>query len=99
VDAGPQDVIDNTLKAFSVSATSRDGHSELGAPQGRYFAPANGPDCIETINNNYGNCGSRTIVATGPMFKNVDLSITKLIPIKGRCAASSDSRCSTRSTG
>jgi hypothetical protein len=80
----PQDVIDNTLRAFSVSATSPTGYSELGAPQGRYFAPANGPDCIESINNNYGDCGRRTIVAAGPMFKNVDLSITKLIPIKGR---------------
>jgi len=78
----PQDVIDNTVKAFSVSATSPTGYSSLGVPEGRYFAPANGPDCIE-IAGNYGDCGERTIVATGPMYKNVDLSITKLIPLKG----------------
>ena len=40
----PQDIIDNTVKAFSVSAT---GYTQ-GAPTGRYFAPANGPDCLET---------------------------------------------------
>ena len=44
----PQDVIDNTVKAFNVSATSPTGYGPLGPPTGRYFAPANGPDCIET---------------------------------------------------
>ena len=53
----PQDVIDDTIKAFSVSATSPTGYGALGAPSGRYFAPANGPDCIETISNDYGDCG------------------------------------------
>ena len=43
----PQDIIDNTVKAFSVSATSASGYGKLGAPTGRYLAPANGPDCIE----------------------------------------------------
>ena len=44
----PQDVIDNTVKAFNVSATSPTGYGPLGPPTGRYFAPANGPDCIGT---------------------------------------------------
>ena len=35
----PQDVIDNTIKAFSTSATSPTGYSSLGPPTGRYFAP------------------------------------------------------------
>src|SRR5207244_3103419 len=43
----PQDIIDNTVKAFNVSATSTNGYSALGVPTGRYLAPANGPDCIE----------------------------------------------------
>ncbi len=43
----PADILDNTVKAFSVSATSASGYGSLGAPSGRYFAPANGPDCIE----------------------------------------------------
>jgi len=82
----PQDVIDNTVRAFSVDATSLEGYSQ-GAPEGRYFAPANGPDCVELISNSYGDCGARSIVITGPMFKNVDVSVVKLVPIVGRVRA------------
>jgi hypothetical protein len=53
----PQDVIDETIKAFSVSATSATGYGTAGAPSGRYFGPANGPDCIE-VANNVGDCGT-----------------------------------------
>ena len=83
----PQDVIDNSIKAFSVSASSATGYSSQGAPEGRYFAPANGPDCIETIANNYGDCGERNIQIDAPWVKNVDLSIVKLVPIAGRVRA------------
>jgi hypothetical protein len=83
----PEDVIENSIKAFSVSASSATGYSSAGAPEGRYFAPANGPDCIETINNNYGDCGTRTLEIDGPWVKNVDLSIVKLVPITGRVRA------------
>jgi hypothetical protein len=82
----PQDVIDNTIRAFSVSATSPTGYSDLGAPVGRYFAPANGPDCIE-VAGGFGDCGSRSVVMRGPMYKNVDLSVAKLVPIAGRVRA------------
>jgi len=47
----PQDIVDNTIKAFSVSATSPTGYGSLGAPTGRYIAPANGPDCIELVDS------------------------------------------------
>ena len=43
----PDDVILNTRRAFSISTTSLDGYSSLGAPEGRYFAPANSADCIQ----------------------------------------------------
>jgi hypothetical protein len=43
----PDDVILNTRRAFSVSTTSPSGYSDLGAPEGRYFAPANSADCIQ----------------------------------------------------
>ena len=56
----PQDIIDNTVKAFSVSATSPTGYGDQGAPTGRYFAPANGPDCIELDATGYGDCGTRS---------------------------------------
>ena len=80
----PQDVIDNTILAFNTSATSATGYSNLGVPSGRYFAPANGPDCIEVGNGNYGDCGVRAIVINGPMFQQHDLRISKKTTIVGR---------------
>src|SRR6185503_4283508 len=78
----PQDIIDNTMKAY---ARDLNGYTQ-GAPTGRYFAPANGPDCIETIGtgSNYGDCGVRTLVVTGPMYKNLDLSVVKDVRFSGR---------------
>ena len=43
----PQDIIDNTIKAYSTSATTASGYGALGPPTGRYLAPANGADCIQ----------------------------------------------------
>jgi hypothetical protein len=80
----PQDVIDNTIRAFSVSATSATGYSGA-APTGKYFAPANGPDCIEVDNNaDYGDCASRSLVLTGPMFSQTDLRFSKRTRLVGR---------------
>jgi len=83
----PQDIIDNTQRAFSVSATSATGYGALGAPSGRYLAPANGPNCIEPVdpaildpvnaNVGFGDCGEGELVVTGPMFKMLDLGIAK----------------------
>ena len=70
----PQDIIDNTVKAFNTSATSLTGYGTLGAPSGRYIAPANSPTCIETIDSGYGDCGVRTLVVTGPMVARFDMS-------------------------
>jgi hypothetical protein len=90
----PEDVIENTIRAFSVSATSPTGYSSRGVPTGRYFAPANGPDCIETgfiagedANTGFGDCGLRSIVVTGPKLVRFDLSVVKRVPIKGRVNA------------
>jgi hypothetical protein len=80
----PQEVIDNTILAFNVSATSPTGYSNLGVPSGRYFAPANGPDCIEIGNGNYGDCGIRALVLNGPMFQQHDLRVAKRTRIAGR---------------
>ena len=79
----PQDVIDQTINAFSVSATSANGYAGA-APTGRYFAPANGPDCIEIDNGaDYGACAARSIVVTGPMFRQFDLRFSKRIRLVG----------------
>ena len=79
----PQDVIYNTVMAFSVSATSATGYSNLGVPEGRYIAPANGPDCIE-VATGFGDCGLNNVVVTGPRLVRFDLSAVKRTPIKGR---------------
>ena len=80
----PKDILENTVRAFSTSATSATGYGSQGAPTGRYLAPANGPDCIETIAGGYGDCGTRTLVVTGPLYQRWDISAVKRTPVVGR---------------
>jgi hypothetical protein len=80
----PQDVIDNTILAYATDPTSSTGYGAGGAPTGRYFAPANGPDCMEAIANQYGDCGVRSLVLTGPVFRTMDLNVRKVVALKGR---------------
>ena len=90
----PQDIIDNTVKAFSVNAA---GYSN-GAPTGRYLAPAMGPDCLEAsqspatgtggvaynnITSGFGDCGARSLIVSGPKVVRFDMSLVKQIPIHG----------------
>ena len=75
----PQDVIDNTIKAYSVSAT---GYT-AGTPTGRYFSPANGPDCIESTPG-FGDCGVRSVIVTGPKTVRFDMSLSKDILMTSR---------------
>ncbi|HUQ88595.1 MAG TPA: carboxypeptidase-like regulatory domain-containing protein [Vicinamibacterales bacterium] len=79
----PADILDNTVKAFNVSATSATGYSAQGAPSGRYFAPANGPDCIETAPG-YGDCGLRSVAVNAPSLMRLDLGISKKFDLPGR---------------
>ncbi len=78
----PDDILQNTVKAFAVSATSATGYGSLGPPTGRYIAPANGPNCIET-NPGYGDCGLRSVVVNGPRLFRLDLTVAKQIRIHG----------------
>ena len=75
----PQDIIDNTIKAFSVNAT---GYT-AGAPSGRYFAPANSPNCMESVNN-FGDCGVRSLIVTGPKVVRFDMNLVKQIKVTER---------------
>jgi hypothetical protein len=80
----PTDVVENTIRAWSFSPTSSTGYSGE-APTGRYFAPANGPDCIE-VADDLGECPGavRSLVLTGPTFYQSDLRISKRTQIAGR---------------
>jgi hypothetical protein len=77
----PQDIIDNTIRANSVSATSATGYSQLGAPTGRYIAPASTRDCVETF---AAKCGTNHLVVYGPKFTRFDLSVIKKVRITER---------------
>jgi hypothetical protein len=79
----PADIVENTSRAFEVSATSATGYGSRGAPEGRYLAPANGPDCIETAQG-YGDCGINNLVVRGPVLYRFDLSAVKRTQIAGR---------------
>lgn len=70
----PQDIIDNTIRANNVSATSATGYGSQGAPTGRYIAPASGQNCIEAFT---GQCGTSNLVLYGPGFTRFDLSVVK----------------------
>jgi hypothetical protein len=82
----PQAIIDETVKAFSVSATSANGYSNLGPPSGKYLAPADSIDCIETIRGE-GKCGLQSLIVQGPLFRQFDFSLVKRIDIVGRISA------------
>jgi hypothetical protein len=77
----PEDVILNTRRAFSVSNTTADGYStSLGAPTGRYIAPANSASCIQVV---AGDCAPRTTLIRAPWFTRIDIGVTKRFNLKG----------------
>jgi hypothetical protein len=84
----PQDIIDNTIKAYSTNATSTNGYGVLGAPTGRYFQPVNAPlpDGTSCISGYTGQCtgGPLHHYVTGPAFFRTDVSLAKRIDITKR---------------
>jgi hypothetical protein len=80
----PDDVILNTRRAFNTSPTSATGYSDLGVPEGRYFAPANSANCIQLKS---GDCAPRTLMIRAPFFSRFDVGVTKRFPLVGRTSA------------
>ena len=76
----PDDIILNTRRAYSVSTTSSTGYSDLGVPEGRYFAPANSADCIQLKT---GDCAPRTQMLIAPFFTRFDVGVTKRFGMRG----------------
>jgi hypothetical protein len=77
----PDDVRLNTRRAFSVSHTTTDGYStSLGAPEGRYIAPASSGDCIQV---RAGDCAPSELIIKAPWFSRVDFGVTKKFPLGG----------------
>ncbi|HJU77777.1 MAG TPA: hypothetical protein VJ597_07625, partial [Sphingomicrobium sp.] len=79
----PDDIILNTRRAFTNSATSVDGYGALGPPTGRYIARASDANCIQIF---AGDCGPRNIYLTGPVFSRFDLNVKKQFPLGGKKA-------------
>jgi hypothetical protein len=77
----PQDIVDNTIRAFNASATSATGYGANGAPSGRYIAPASSGNCIEAFT---GQCGGTRLILFGPHFTRFDVSAVKKIHIRER---------------
>jgi hypothetical protein len=77
----PEDVILNTRRAFSTSATSATGYGGLGVPEGQYIAPANSAGCVQI---KAGDCAPRTLLVRAPFFYRVDVGMTKRFPVRGR---------------
>ena len=77
----PDDVILNTRRAFSTINTTLDGYStSLGAPEGRYIAPANSATCIQI---KAGDCAPRNVLVLAPWFQRFDFGAAKKIGIGG----------------
>ena len=77
----PQDVILNTRRAFSTTTTTLDGYStSLGAPEGKYIAPANSASCIQI---RAGDCAPRNVLVLAPWFKRFDVGIAKRVDVGG----------------
>ena len=80
----PADIVLNTQRAFSVDPSSPTGYSSLGAPEGRYLAPANSATCIQI---KIGDCTPRTLIVQAPWFSRVDLSVGKTFQLGSRVNA------------
>ena len=79
----PQDVIDNTVKAFSVSATSADRLRDAGRADGPVFRAGEWPGLRgdrsrrrrhvehgdQGITDEFGVCGEGSLVVTGPLSR------------------------------
>lgn len=74
----PQDIIDNTRRAYNTDPTSATGYSADGVPTGRYIGPASDPGCIALY---AGDCGAdRQVLLLGPLETRFDMSIKKRFP-------------------
>jgi hypothetical protein len=84
----PQDVIDNTRRAFNTDPTAPSGYGADGAPSGRYFAPSSEPGCIAVY---AGDCGAPTqLLFRGPAFVRFDMRIKKSFALVGKTKAEFD---------
>ena len=74
----PQDIVDNTRRAFNTDPASPTGYGGDGAPTGRYIGPSSDANCIALY---AGDCGApRQVLLLGPVFSRWDMRINKRFP-------------------
>lgn len=80
----PQDIIDNTRRAFNTDPASPTGYGGDGPPTGRYIGPASDPSCIALY---AGDCGApRQVLLLGPVFSRWDMRFNKKFPFGGKAS-------------
>jgi hypothetical protein len=77
----PEDIIENTRRAYDTNPTSPDGYGSEGPPTGRYIAPMSQPGCIYLFT---GDCGQQQIRVKGSWFQRVDVRFKKRFPFSQR---------------
>jgi len=87
----PDDIIQNTIKAYSTDPTSATGYGALGAPTGRYFVPVSAADatanptgCISGYNTQCTGNTSLHHYVYGPAFFRADISFGKRFELTKR---------------
>ncbi len=70
----PEDIIANTIRAFTTTPTTATGYLAGQAPTGRFIAPVGYGNCQQRT---FGQCGYRKLVVYGPNFFKLDSSIGK----------------------
>ena len=75
----PDDIIQNSIRAFSIDPLSSTGYGTLGVPTGKFIAPAGYGDCQQYYT---GQCGFTNLVLYGPGFFKFDASLSKRINFK-----------------
>ena len=73
----PQDIVDNTRRAFATDPTSATGYGAEGPPTGRYLAPLSDPGCLSVY---IGDCAPTQIRLKGPLFSRFDMRLKKRFP-------------------
>jgi len=75
----PQDIIDQTRRAYNTDESQPTYYAPGTEPSGRYFAPAGGPSC----NFLYpGDCGTGDLWFNGRWFGEFDFRLAKSVPVK-----------------
>ena len=87
----PDDIIQNTIKAYSFDATSATGYGSGGAPTGRYLEPVSAADpngnptgCISGYSTQCTGSQALHHYVTGPAFFRTDIGVGKRLDITKR---------------